>query len=104
MLLSSIFIALGAIFGYILARTLVERRQTFNGVATSNNYGKQSNIICGPKSAGEFKPLSNMLSIRFIHLSRRLLDKLGYFGAAAVDISPDISKGPCNGKIDLGLW
>ncbi|MCJ1288419.1 hypothetical protein MMC26_007776 [Xylographa opegraphella] len=54
---------------------------TFTGVATFNNYANQGNTVCGPKTA------SNPL----------------YYGAAAGDISPNISGGHCAGSIDPGL-
>ncbi|MCJ1379210.1 hypothetical protein MMC17_002310 [Xylographa soralifera] len=53
----------------------------FTGVATFNNYASQGNTVCGPKAP------SNPL----------------YFGAAAGDISPNISGGLCAGGIDSSL-
>ncbi|MCJ1421175.1 hypothetical protein MMC32_007537 [Xylographa parallela] len=53
----------------------------FPGVATFNNYASQGNTVCGPKTP------SNPL----------------YYGAAAGDISPNISGGLCAGRIDASL-
>ncbi|MCJ1396458.1 hypothetical protein MMC18_009348, partial [Xylographa bjoerkii] len=53
----------------------------FTGVATFNNYASQGNTNCGPKAP------SNPL----------------YYGAAAGDISPNISGGLCAGSIDPSL-
>lgn len=52
-------------------------RQTMTGIATFNNYVKQGQTVCGPLSGVS-----------------------GTFGAAAGDISPDISGGLCSATID----
>ncbi|KAI9654326.1 MAG: hypothetical protein M1821_006642 [Bathelium mastoideum] len=53
------------------------RRQTYSGVATFNNYASQSTTVCGPKTGVS-----------------------GTYGAAAGDISPNISGGLCYASIN----
>ncbi|MCJ1473893.1 hypothetical protein MMC13_002548 [Lambiella insularis] len=55
--------------------------QQFTAVATFNNYATQGNTVCGPKAP------SNPL----------------YFGAAAGDLSANISGGRCSGSIDMSV-
>ncbi|KAF2229882.1 hypothetical protein EV356DRAFT_580508 [Viridothelium virens] len=52
-------------------------RAQYTGIASFNNYSNQSNTVCGQKSGTS-----------------------GTYGAAAGDISPDISGGKCSGSID----
>jgi hypothetical protein len=42
----------------------LQKRQTYSGVATFNDYAEQSNTVCGPKSgkSSEPQPLSSVLS------------------------------------------
>ncbi|MCJ1246913.1 hypothetical protein MMC30_004124 [Trapelia coarctata] len=54
--------------------------QKHQGVATFNDYSKQGNTVCGPMAGSS-----------------------GRYGAAAGDISPDISGGKCPGSIDMSL-
>ncbi|MCJ1225000.1 hypothetical protein MMC12_001647 [Toensbergia leucococca] len=54
------------------------RRQSWSGVATFNSFASQSNTVCGSMSG-----------------------ESGTYGAAASDISPDISGGTCSGSIDM---
>ncbi|MCJ1395613.1 hypothetical protein MMC18_008499 [Xylographa bjoerkii] len=54
------------------------RRAQFSGVATFNDFATQSNTVCGPTTG-----------------------VAGTFGAAASDISPEISGGLCFSSIDM---
>ncbi|KAA6414166.1 MAG: hypothetical protein FRX48_02528 [Lasallia pustulata] len=63
------------------ATTSSPPRPTYNGTATFNNYTSQANTVCGPKTA----------------------NVTGYYGAAASDISPNISGGQCSGSINMSL-
>ncbi|MCJ1302054.1 hypothetical protein MMC08_004855, partial [Hypocenomyce scalaris] len=56
-------------------------RPTYTGIATFNDYASQGNTVCGPKTA----------------------NTTGYYGAAAGDISPNISGGRCSGSINMSL-
>ncbi|MCJ1322961.1 hypothetical protein MMC15_008311 [Xylographa vitiligo] len=82
MALQSIYLLLGLI-AYASSRpqSSVLSSPQFTGVATFNNYASQGNTNCGPKAP------SNPL----------------YYGAAAGDISPNISGGQCTGSIDPSL-
>ncbi|KAL2041111.1 hypothetical protein N7G274_006055 [Stereocaulon virgatum] len=75
-----VFFTLTAIAAARTHSPLSRRASYGNGVATFNNYAAQSNTNCGPMAG-----------------------KPGTYGAAASDISPDISGGKCSGTIDMSL-
>ncbi|MCJ1263951.1 hypothetical protein MMC22_003822 [Lobaria immixta] len=54
--------------------------QHYTGVATFNDFARQSNTICGPETGVK-----------------------GTYGAAVGEISPDISGGACSGRVDMNL-
>lgn len=57
--------------------SVLNKRQSYVGIATFNDYSAQGNTNCGPKSG-----------------------QSGTYGAAASDISPNVSGGTCSGSID----
>ena len=70
-------------------------RATFSGTATFNDYIKQGQTVCGPLT-GLLDPLP--CDTRTIYSF--FVGTGGTFGAAAGDISPDISGGLCFSSID----
>ncbi|KAL2051604.1 hypothetical protein ABVK25_008018 [Lepraria finkii] len=75
-----VLFALAATAAAKLHSPLLRRASYGNGIATFNNYMSQTNTNCGPMSG-----------------------QSGTYGAAASDVSPDISGGKCSGSIDLSL-
>jgi len=62
----------------VSASVALERRATYSGLATFNDYAAQSNTVCGPKTGVS-----------------------GTYGAAIGDLSPNIWSGAkCSGSID----
>lgn len=58
--------------------SVLNKRQSYVGIATFNDYSAQGNTNCGARSG-----------------------QSGTYGAAASDISPNISGGTCSGSMDL---
>ncbi|MCJ1476318.1 hypothetical protein MMC13_004984 [Lambiella insularis] len=77
-MLGFLFFAILAGFALATQPGLRYRFAQFSGVATFNDYAAQTNTVCGPKAG-----------------------VAGTFGAAAGDISPQISGGLCYSKIEM---
>ena len=79
------------------------RRQSWSGVATFNSFASQSNTVCGSMS-GNHRPHPHSHPLQLypeIHVLIPHSGESGTYGAAASDISPDISGGTCSGSIDM---
>ena len=73
---------IAALAASALAYVPLQKRQSYSGVATFNDYAAQSNTVCGPKSGVS-----------------------GTYGAAIGDLSPNIWSGAkCDGSIDSSEW
>lgn len=92
-------VAFSALMAVVSASVALERRATYSGLATFNDYAAQSNtgrpiqkgcfcccsltfVVCGPKTGVS-----------------------GTYGAAIGDLSPNIWSGAkCSGSIDYSEW
>ena len=77
--------------------SVFSKRQSYVGIATFNDYSTQGNTNCGPKAG--MCSIASLLS----PLGQPILTcsgRSGIYGAAASDVSPNISGGPCSGSID----
>lgn len=77
--------------------SVLNKRQSYVGIATFNDYSTQGNTNCGKMSGmcsieSLLSPLAQPILI--------CLGQSGTYGAAASDISPNISGGTCSGSID----
>ena len=104
MLASSISVGFAAFICFVSARPSLDKREIFSGVATFNDYGAQTTTVCGKKTAGKNPNSTFDCLLNNISILTSLLDNPAYFGAAAGDISPNISGGICAANIDISLW
>ena len=75
--------------------SVLNKRQSYAGIATFNDYSAQGNTNCGSKSG--MSSIANLLSLGNILICS---GRSGTYGAAASDLSPNISGGTCSGSID----
>ena len=110
LLLSSLALTIGLAAAH--PASVLNKRQSYVGIATFNDYSAQGNTNCGVKSG----MLSLFFVVMFVVISVVVViaqrepfgqvsdgsvsGRSGTYGAAVSDLSPNISGGRCSGSID----
>lgn len=103
-MLASFFLAFASL-AVAHPASVLNKRQSYVGIATFNDYSAQGNTNCGPKSGmcSTASLLSPLVQPALSRVGMEILTSSGQsgtYGAAASDISPNVSGGTCSGSLN----